>query len=149
MTFLRVWSTGFAEDIGDTWPLIHSDMWAVVKDNYGKLINFLDVDDEFIDTLQPVNCLSDRQLSKIRLIASVDSRNEELLDMLKRSGVEQFKQFVDCVRKRQVHVVPLLIRDTGKLFSHRYALILLLTEILLAAVTEWYTQITLGLNHPT
>jgi hypothetical protein len=102
-----------SSDVDDTcWPL--SDMQLeVLQRNHSKLIEHLDTDDELLALMMSTDCLTQRQIDHVRSLKEVSDRSKELLKLLKRRSVGQFRQFIECLEKTQYHLIPLFTDETG------------------------------------
>ena len=101
---------------GNMWPL-HDDQLRLITGNLQQLIQFLDSDDDFMCSLMATDCFTRRQMSVIKCIPNVEGRNEKILQLLKRRGVEHFSQFLRCLEQNQRHLIPLLNGNTGMVYQ--------------------------------
>ena len=102
----------YSPQFGDCWPL-GSKRQAVIRRNKRKLVRYLYINDELIDELSKRECFTYEKLQNIRKKATMEERNEALLDHLMKSSIGNFQLVLDCLRITQPHLIPLLTGDTG------------------------------------
>jgi hypothetical protein len=77
------------------------------------LVEYLDTDDELLALMMSTDCFTQRQIDHVRSLKEVSDRSKKLLKLLQRRSVGQFLQFIECVKKTQLHLVPLFTEETG------------------------------------
>jgi bacterioferritin-associated ferredoxin len=66
-------------------------------ENYADIIELLDVDDDLINALVSRGCFTQQQLSRVVRASDQRERCMKLLDMLLRSSMGNFNQFVKYI----------------------------------------------------
>ena len=72
-------------------------------------------DDLFISYLMMHTCITDRQKIVLQGISEITSRNDRLIDIMKRRSIRDFNKMLTCLREtNQLHVEALLSKEGGK-----------------------------------
>jgi len=81
-----------------------------------------------LNSLLSADCISDKHLETINDLTSRRNKIRELIDILQRRSIAQYKQFVECVRlNNQDHVAHALESNGGMVtFSFLYSFFVLL-----------------------
>jgi len=105
-----------ADKVCDCRPL-SEDLLSILYRSVPLLLDRLAVDDDLIAEMTTSSCFTENQLTVVRSCAG-DSASQvvrQLFDILARRSVQHFWTFVECVRRTQPHLVPLLTGDVGRL----------------------------------
>lgn len=108
----------YSSEYGDCWPVEYSKKFVILA-NYTRLVERLEMDDDFIFTIKSRDCLTAAQLCSIENCTDLQERKRAVLDMIMRSSVSKFNQFIECLSCSQPHIVPLLTGNKGKLLFLR------------------------------
>ena len=103
------------------WPL-SSEQLEIITSNSTQLIELLDADDDLIATMTATDCLTQPQIQELKQFKVTRKRNEKLLEMLKRRGIEHIEQFLQCLGETQHHLLPLFTGKEGTPYEALFAL---------------------------
>ena len=85
-----------------------------------ELWELLDTDDDLIGAMLSRSCFTQQKVTSIKNVSDLRERNKKLLDILTRSSRENFNRFVECLRRTQPHIEPLLTGNKGKQLVNHY-----------------------------
>lgn len=100
-------------DDGNESRLLTRATISTINENQQRIVQLLATDDDLFAEMSSCACFTAWQLLELRSCDSPPARNKKLIKMLMHGTTEQFELFVDCVRKTQRHVVPLLNGNAG------------------------------------
>jgi hypothetical protein len=85
-----------------------------LTENYADLIELLDVDDDLINALVSRGCFTQQQLSRVVRASDQRERSTKLLDMILRSSMGNFDQFMRYIVNTWFGRTGLLQGSAGK-----------------------------------
>ena len=77
--------------------------------------------ESLLDPLLTAGCIHDRHVAAIKQYKTKEEMNGELLDILKRRSISQYKQFIKCLHEtNQQHVINKIENCQGELLVYKY-----------------------------
>ena len=109
-------STDIGAEYSDVRPLDESQMYKLTMNGL-QLADHINSNDEFIDELSAVGCITWPQRQHIISLVQQRYRNCKLMDFLTRRSVTHLNKFIGVLSKDHPHLLPFLVTDGGEAYN--------------------------------
>ena len=105
--------------VGDEWPLGARET-EILKSNCADLVRFLEIDTALLARMHQNGCITVAQINYLSRKNVPEKRNFAILDILKRSSLRSYQQFINCLKHGQRNTIAtrILEYDEGATLFH-------------------------------
>lgn len=93
----------------EDWPLLHSPEYERIERNWGKLTDSIDTDNGLLDELLSVRGINRSQEERIRKEKLQSEKNYDLLYIIERVSIANYRKLVECLHKTKQHLAAALL----------------------------------------